>query len=271
MSVRLSISTPPRTAATITQASQAGRRFVWPALWPGRCRSSLADSAAPWPGCSRTASPGARPGLGVKGREATCVRLRCDHFFCRCRRAAAAIAAAATITSSVHRVSRPKMTRATPLSTRAATAFRPGPRKCRRTAGCRGGSLVLMSFTSTNTASNCLSFTLLVGRRGARVPAAKGPGCRYRATGQPGPGSAVLRGRHAVAADQLRGRQLSGVTTSKARRPGTRGSGVPGRRAGGQPIRIPGAFNSAPAAIRSGRRSREQAAPARRTQRCGLG
>jgi len=31
------------------------------------------------------------------------MRLRCDHFFGRCRRAAAAIAAAATITSSVHR------------------------------------------------------------------------------------------------------------------------------------------------------------------------
>src|SRR5580693_3344958 len=147
--------------------------------------------------------PGSRPGLGVKGREATCVRLRCDHLFGRCRRAATAIATAATITSSVDRVSRPKMTRATPLSTRAASAFRPGPRKCRRTAVCRGGSLVSMSFTSTNTDSNYLSFTLLVGRRGVRVPTAKGPGCLYRATGQPWPGSAVLRGRHAVAADQL--------------------------------------------------------------------
>src|SRR5689334_1093642 len=31
-----------------------------------------------------------------------------------------------------------------------------------------------MSFTSTNTGSNCVLFTLPVGRRGARVPAAKG-------------------------------------------------------------------------------------------------
>jgi hypothetical protein len=37
------------------------------------------------------------------------------------------------------------------------------------------GSLVSMSFTSTTTGSNYLSFTLLVGRRGAWVPAAKGP------------------------------------------------------------------------------------------------
>jgi hypothetical protein len=70
-------------------------------------------------------------------------------------------------------VSRPKMTSATPLSTKAASAFRPGPRKCRHTAGRRGGSLVSMSFTSTNTNSNCALFTLPVGS-GARVPAAKG-------------------------------------------------------------------------------------------------
>jgi hypothetical protein len=64
---------------------------------------------------------------------------------------------------------------ATPLSTTAASAFRPGPRKCPRAAGCRGGSLDSMSFTSTNTNSNCVLLTFPVGRRGATVPAAKGP------------------------------------------------------------------------------------------------
>ena len=70
------------------------------------------------------------------------MRVRCDHFFGRYRRAAATMAPAAAITTSVRRVSPPKMTNATPLSTTAASAFRPGPRKCRREAGCRGGSLV---------------------------------------------------------------------------------------------------------------------------------
>ena len=166
--VRLSISTPSRTAATITQASQAG---ISSRLSSGRVAAGpWRIVPSPWPGCSRTACPGAHPRLGVNGREGTCVRLRCGHFFGRCRRAAAAIAAAAAINSSVDRVSRPKMTSATPLSTRAASAFRPGPRKCRRTAGCLGGSLVPMSFTSTNTNSNSVLFILLAGRRGARVP-----------------------------------------------------------------------------------------------------
>ena len=104
-----------------------------------------------------------------QGREATRVRLRCDHFFGRRRRAAATIAPAAAITSSVRRVSPPKMTSATPVSTTAASAFGPGC-KCRRAAGCRGGSLVSMSFTSTNTGSNRVLFTgsHLVGRAASR-------------------------------------------------------------------------------------------------------
>ena len=67
-------------------------------------------------------------------------------------------------------VSRPKMTSATPLSTKAASAFRPGPRECRRAAGCRGGSLVSMSSTSTNTGSNCVLFTLPGWTPGCGVP-----------------------------------------------------------------------------------------------------
>jgi hypothetical protein len=162
--VKLSISTPPRTAATITHRSQAGISSRLPS---GRATATPWRIApAPWRGCWQTACPGP----GIRGREATRVRLRCDHFFGRHRRAAATIPPAAAITSSVHRVSPPKMTSATPLSTKAASAFGPGPRKCRRAAGCRGGLLVSMSFTSTNTDSNCVWFTLRLADAVQRCP-----------------------------------------------------------------------------------------------------
>ena len=157
--------------------------------------------------CGSTRRPGraplpAGPAAARPGGEATRVRLRCGHFFGRNRRAAATIAPAAAITSSVRRVSPPKMTSATPLSATAASAFRPGPRSCRRAAGCRGGCLVSMSFTSTNTGSNCVSFTLTIGRRRARVPP-PGPliaGIEQRDS--PGPVSGVASRRHPVTADQ---------------------------------------------------------------------
>jgi hypothetical protein len=237
------------------------------------------------------------------------MRSRCDHFFGRYRRVAAAIATTAAITSSVHRVSRPKMTSATPLSTRAASAFRPGPRKCRRAAGFRGGSPVPMSFTSTNTDSNYVLFTLPAGRRGTRVPAAKARSSKS-GNGAAQGRSAVLRGRHAVAADQLgveqslRPQRVAGVVVSSALagvetgRPFPAGpvaiwltsSGAgsfqqrsrpsaPGRDSGMRHARAtcrrtdshPGCVHLCAAAIRGGRRSRERAAPARRTQRCDLG
>ena len=79
-----------------------------------------------------------RASRSAAGGEATRVRVQCRHFFGRYRRAAATMAPAAAITSSVRRVSPPKMTSATPLSTTEASAFRPAPRKCRRAAGCPG-------------------------------------------------------------------------------------------------------------------------------------
>jgi hypothetical protein len=157
--------------------------------------------------CGSTRRPGraplpAGPAAARPGRKTTGVRLRCDHFFGRYRRAAAAIAPAAAITSSARRVSPPKMTSATPLSTTAASAFRPGPRKCRRTAGCRDGCLVSTSFTSTNTGSNCVWFTLTIGRRGPRVPPPGPLVAGIERRDSPGLISGVASRWHAVTADQ---------------------------------------------------------------------
>ena len=147
--------------------------------------------------CGLTGRAAVRP-----GREATRVRLRCDHFFGRYRRAAATIAPATASTSSVFRASPPKMTSATPLSTTTASAFRPGPRKCRRVAGCRGGSLVSMLFTSTNTGSNCVWFTPYHWRTRCKGAAARPPVAGTEQRDSPGPVSGVASGRHPVAADQ---------------------------------------------------------------------
>ncbi len=72
----------------------------------------------------------------------------------------------------------------------------------RRVAGCRGGSLVSMSFTSTNTGSNCVWFTPYHWRTRCKGAAARPPVAGIEQRDSPGPVSGVASGRHPVAADQ---------------------------------------------------------------------